>query len=366
MTGSDLLRDARSLHWPQSGSMLLLNPGMPPAWRRSVLEGEFPDLSGHVWLATSGSGGMLKLVALSSDALEASARAVNAHLASDAADVWLNALPLFHAGGLGIIVRAALAGSSWEPCGAWSADHFTRRAYDTGATLASLVPTQVRDLESAGAPAPPRLRAVVVGGGPLEESTLSSMRRRGWNLLPSYGLTEAASQVATARVDTTDFAWLPLLPHCEARLGEGGVLELRGNSLMDGWMLFRPDGSAKWEDPKRDGWLRTGDRAELRRGEIRLLGRADDLVKIRGELVDLSALEISLQSQVPSGRVAVHRVPDERSGFELLVVAENAAAAAEARAVCGTIFPHYARPREITAGVVEKTALGKTVRRRGA
>ena len=183
-------------------------------------------------------------------------------------------------------------------------------------------------------------------------------------MLPSYGLTEAASQVATASVDATDFAWLPLLPHCEARLGEGGVLELRGGSLLDGWMVFRPDGSATWEDPKRDGWLRTGDRAELRGGRIRVLGRADDLVKIRGELVDLEALEVALQARVPSGRVAVHRVPDERAGFELVVVADNAAAAAEARAVSRAIFPPYARPREISAGVVEKTPLGKTVRRR--
>lgn len=361
--GSDLWIDKFST-WPVGRSFLIFNPRLPLESRRKILSHEYPEGSSRVWLATSGTGGVLKLVALSSEALEASARAVNAHLASGPEDVWLNALPLFHAGGLGIAVRAALAGASWEPCGAWSADGFIRRAHETGATLASLVPTQVRDLERAASPAPSRLRAVVVGGGALEESTLFSMQSRGWNLLPSYGLTEAASQVATAPVHANDFTWLPLLPHCEARLGDGGVLDLRGSSLLDGWMVFKPDGSAGWEDPKRDGWLRTGDRAELRGGKIRLLGRADDLVKIRGELVDLAALELALQLRVSSGRVAVYCVPDERVGFELQVVTDNAAAASEARAVSEVIFPPYARPREITLGVVEKTPLGKTVRRR--
>ena len=55
-------------------------------------------------------------------------------------------------------------------------------------------------------------------------------------------------------------------------------------------MIFDGHGTARWEDPKNGGWYRTGDRAELRGGEVRVLGRADDLVKIRGELVDVAAM----------------------------------------------------------------------------
>lgn len=349
--------------WEEDRSFLLLNPRLPPPQREKLLAADFPDAPGRVWLATSGTGGVLKMVAFSRPALEASARAVNAHLASGPQDIWINPLPLFHVGGLGILVRAALSGARWVPCGPWDAEAFLRRLHESKATLASLVPTQIHDLAQNACEAPPGLRAVVVGGGALDPSLLASMRNRGWNLLPSYGLTEAASQAATAAVEATEFDWLPLLPHIEARLGEGNMLELRGESLFDGWMLFPADAPAFWEDPKRDGWYRTGDRAELSGRQLRILGRADDLIKIRGELVDVAALERALQARVPSGKIAVQIEPDERNGASLLVSAENSDAAAEVRAVSGQIFPPFARPRDVAVRAVVTTPLGKPLRR---
>lgn len=359
--GADLLR-ASAPAWGQGGSYLLLNPRLPVAVRDRVLAADFPEAPGRVWLATSGTGGVLKMAAFSPTALEASARAVNAHLSVDERDVWLNPLPLFHAGGLGIIARAALSGAHWEPCGAWSAASFMRRAEETGATLASLVPAQVHDLAGLNCRAPASLRAAVVGGAALDESLLTAMRSRGWNLLPSYGLTEAASQVATASPQATDSTWLPLLPHLEARLGEEGVLEIRTASLLDGYMIFAPEGHVFWQDPKVDGWLRTGDRAELRGRELRVLGRADDMVKIRGELVDIAALEKALQARVTSGSVALQSTAHERNGRTLFVVAENEPAAFEARTVQDEIFPPFARPQSITVGEIKRTALGKLLR----
>jgi O-succinylbenzoic acid--CoA ligase len=348
--------------WGEGGSFLLLNPRLPEALKSRVLAADFPEAPGRVWVATSGTGGTMKMVALSPAALEASARAVNAHLGAGAGDLWLNPLPLFHVGGLGVAVRAALAGARWEACGPWSAADFVRQAGDIRATLASLVPTQVHDLAKSAAAPPASLRAVVVGGGALDDALLLSMRRRGWNLLPSYGLTEASSQVATAMVGSNDFVWLPLLPHLAARLGEGGVVELHGSSLLDGWMVFGADGRVAWEDPKHDGWLRTGDRAELRGREIRILGRADDLIKMRGELVDIAALERVLQSRVPSGRVAVQVEPDMRNGATLRVAVDNEAAAREALAARDEVFPPFARPANVFVSGCITTTLGKTRR----
>ena len=111
--GSDLWREACPA-WREVGSFLLLNPRMDPARRAQVLAAEFPDLPDHVWLATSGTGGSLKLVALSRGAMECSALAVNLHLGVARDDVWINALPLFHVGGLGVTVRSHLAGTRFE------------------------------------------------------------------------------------------------------------------------------------------------------------------------------------------------------------------------------------------------------------
>jgi O-succinylbenzoic acid--CoA ligase len=348
--------------WERAGSFLLLNPRMPQAWRERVLESGLPaGREDAVWLATSGTSGAMKLVALSRSAMEASARAVNEFLQVGRGEVWINPLPTFHVGGMGIAVRAELAGNRWVPSGTWSAEGFVRAAEDADATLASLVPTQVHDLVAAGCRAPRRLRAVVVGGGGLAEELRLAGRDLGWPLLRSYGLTEASSQVATEREAGDREGWLTLLPHLEAKLDEG-VLCLRGPSLLDGWLVFTEEGEVIWEDPKVDGWLRTGDRAELSGGKVRILGRVDDLVKIRGELVDVAALERELQSRVGSG-VMVRPQQDARTGAGLRVVAESPEVAAAALEKISEIFPPYARPLSVEVGALERTVLGKMVRR---
>ena len=351
------------VNWDVMGSALLLNPRLDPALREQMLSTDFPELPDHVWMASSGTSGRAKVVALSRSAIEASAAAVNRHLGVSPTDQWINPLPLFHVGGLGMVVRATLLKTPCHLSEKWDPREFVRRSMECGATLSSLVPAQVHDLASARLRCPSSMRALVVGGGVLDEGLRVRAARLGWHLLPSYGMTETASQVATAKPGAKDCSWLSLLDHMEARLGEGGMLELRGPSLLTGWMLFDPDGSALWEDPKRDGWFRASDRVELRDGQLRFIGRADDLVKIRGELVDVAALESELQSRVKSGLVRIDVEPDERNGSALSVVAENANAEAEAREALD-VFPPYARPSAFRVGPVQVSPLGKKIRRK--
>jgi O-succinylbenzoic acid--CoA ligase len=359
--GFELLRTYPSFVLRES--ILLLNPRLSQTLRAQVLATEFSAPEDCVWLATSGTGGRLKLVALGRAALEASARAVNAHLGVTAEDRWVNTLPMFHVGGLGMCWRANLAGGKCLNLGAWDPWEFVRLCEKVNGTLSSLVPTQVHDLVGAGLRAPETLRVVVVGGGALDGRLLSAAVDLGWPLLASYGLTEAASQVATSVTVGEQHAWLPLLPHIEARTTDEGVLELRAPSLLTGWMIFKDGEAPRWEDPKVDGWLRTGDRVDLRERSLKFLGRVDDLVKIRGELVDIAALERDLQERVPSGAVCLRAEADERTGCRLRVLAENEQAASEAEKASGEVFPAYARPHEITVGAIQRTALGKIVRR---
>ena len=360
MKGRDLLAEP-PVRWKPHSSALLLNPRLNPALRERILSADFPDLPVHIWIASSGTSGRVKIVALSRAAIEASAEAVNRHLAVGPADRWINPLPLFHVGGLGIIVRSGLSNTPCHSFEEWNPQEFVRRAADCGATLSSLVPTQVHDLVNAQLRCPPSLRAIVVGGCALDENLRVRAAQLDWPLLPSYGMTETASQVATVKHGAEDFSWLPLLDHVEARVGEGDLLELRGPSLLSGWMLFAGDGSARWEDPKRDGWFRTSDRVELSDGKLRFCGRIDDLFKIRGELVDVAALERELQTHVASGVVRIDVEPDQRNGATLTVIAENVAAEAEARKAL-EIFPPYARPSKFRVGKIELNSLGKRVR----
>ena len=99
----------------------------------------------------------------------------------------------------------------------------------------------------------------------------------------------------------------------------------------------------------------------MRTGQLHFVGRIDDLVKIRGEFVDVAALESALQARVSSGLLRIDVEPDERNGSALTVVAENAAAEAEAREA-SELFPPYARPAVFRVGPVVVSPLGKKFR----
>lgn len=275
-------------------------------------------VAGVIVFQTSGSCGDARYVCHSRRSLLASAKAVNAHLQALASDRWCCALPSFHVGGFSIYARAYCSqsdvydfGQEWDP--ASFGEHCVRH----GATLSSLVPTQVYDLVEAGIPCPPSLRAVLVGGGYLDDELEARARVLAWPMVRTYGLTEAASQVATQRTDGA----LQLLPHVEVALAEDGRCQLRGDSLLSGYLLRDESGLWKFEDPKTtEGWFQTDDLVELDGRTLRFVGRLSSRVKVLGELVDVEALERAFLKTLPSAcQVALAAVPDARSEHALVV-----------------------------------------------
>lgn len=282
---------------------------------------------GLVYFRSSGSTGEPKWIGLGRRALLASAAAVNAHLRVDASSTWALALPLVHVGGFGVVARAWQAGCRLAVFERkWSAPEFAAWLSGTRASHLSLVPTQVHDLVAAGAVGSPGLRAVVVGGGVLDAVTGRAARALGWPVLASYGMTESGSQVATQGLEVLDTPYSPapldILPCWEARCGDGGRLELRGEALFDGWLVR--DGRDWSYRERRGDWFLTSDTGEVASGRLRLLGRADALVKILGELVDPLAVEAELRVAVgeslPPAALVVVAVPDARAGMRLVVV----------------------------------------------
>lgn len=297
-------------------------------------------LCGHVLVATSGSEGKAKWIALSKSALLVSARSVNAHLRVTSADRWLCALPTFHVGGIGIFARAFLGRNAVDEfSGRWRgrAREFAETCRHLGTTLTSLTPTQVFDLVAEKITAPERLRAVVVGGGRLDSDTGSAARALGWPVLASYGMTETGSQIATEPLDALDAPfsgkWLPLLPGWKAELGLNGCLRVRGDALFSGVVREGPTGG-NWEFVSRSQcgseWFETSDLVKLKTRadggiELQFLGRADDLVKKLGELISLEKLrnrfEGILRSRGLSGTIVA--LPDERTEHCLVAVVEG-------------------------------------------
>lgn len=293
------------IDWDSNNTKILLNPRMPTLERRLMLqclesiENLIPD---HIWLATSGSSAASKCVALSKDAILISAASVNRHLQATQSDVWLNPLPYFHVGGLGIFARGYLSKSPVYSCNfvdnKWDPHAFVEQLKEVNATLTSLVPTQLYDIVSNNLHAPTSVRAVIVGGGALSEQLYNESISRGWKLLPSYGLTECSSQVATAPLGSWDELRYPLLKpldHVELAKTEEGFLKIKSQSLMTAYVY--PNSNRRVTnpiDPKVEGWFITEDNADFVDGSIRSITRESSFVKIGGEGVDLSRLNVIL------------------------------------------------------------------------
>jgi len=323
--------------WTSISNEILINPRMPKPEQQKLMEAlqGIGELHAHVWLATSGSSGVLKWVALSKQAILASAKAVNEHLESDASDIWFNPLPIFHVGGLGIWARSWLSGASviaFESNNqGWDPKLFTQQIMLNQASLTALVPAQVFDLVSQQIPSPFSLRAVIVGGGALSENIYMQAIRLGWPLLPSYGLTECASQVATALLDSNEMRQYPTLKplkHVKIELDERGFLKIKSPALLTGYAFINEQG-CQWIDPKVDGWLITEDRVVIEDGQLKHISRSENFIKIGGESVDLLRLEKILDEILPplsqQCEAVLLAMPDNRLGYtiQLAVVCER-------------------------------------------
>ena len=133
-----------------------------------------------------------------------------------------------------------------------------------GHGLGALVPTQVFDLVHAGRAAPASVRAIVVGGGALGSDLYTRARELGWPLLPSYGATECASQIATASLASLAadaFPELEILSHAEVRTDAEGRIAVRSPALLTGYAT-----AGGLQAPKRDGWWRSEDRGAVDSG----------------------------------------------------------------------------------------------------
>ncbi len=388
------------IDWGSDQSHLLLNPqlGSQDQVELSALAKKFRQPS-SVWIASSGSSKKanesLKLIGLSKAAFISSAMAVNEHLGSiqetGKKDVWIQALPRFHVGGLSIELRAELSGAkvveglvgtstlSTGQAFPWQANKFIERAAESGATLSALVPTQIHDLVQTGLRAPSRLRAIVVGGATLNESLYFKARELGWPLLPSFGLTECCSQVATAEIKSLSenplsnpFPRLRLLSHCQVELSAEGFLKILSPALFSGYAQKKDD-RQQWHPNERGEWWTSSDKAEIHREKLGIYlnpkGRDFEFVKINGEGVLLSKLRENLSSLINSQWPSVETefvlldLNHERQGTELVLVHSEKASATLANEVLlqfnQRVISLEKLKRTIQVLAIPRSALGK-------
>ncbi len=193
-----------------------------------------------------------------------------------------------------------------------------------------------------------RMRFAVLGGAPLDPAIAWLFVGLGLPVLQGYGMTEASPVISVNRLEgNVPESVGPPLDNVEVRIAANGELLARGPSVMKGYWS-NPEASAKSLD--REGWLHTGDLAEIRDGRIYIRGRLKDvLVLSNGEKLPPQDVELAILGDgvfeqgilIGEGRpfltlVAVTRESDEKT----LIQRANDRLKA---------FPRYIRVRRVVA-----------------
>lgn len=226
-------------------------------------------------------------------------------------DRWLVCLPLFHIGGLSILMRSVIYGISVSVHKKFDPGIVNRALFEDKVTLISVVAVMLQrmladlDTNRRATGYPSSLRCVLLGGGPAPYPLLEACTERHIPVVQTYGLTEACSQAVTLSLADAMLkpgsAGRPLAPvqlrimHEDrpASPGEPGEILLKGPTITPGYI----DSPEATSQAFQDGWFATGDIGYLDEdGYLYVLDRRTDLIISGGENVYPAEIESVLLS----------------------------------------------------------------------
>ena len=345
------VRFAIDLH----GALLAGVAALPVDGRLSAAEqrlrdqvGELPYPGVATVMFTSGTTAAPKPVHLTLRNWEANAIGSALALGLDAGERWLCVMPLAHVGGLSILLRSTLYGTTVILHERFDTDAVLEELMDPGraVTLVSLVPTMLSRLLDAGLRRPPTLRFALLGGGPIAPALLERAARAGVPVAPTYGMTEGCSQIVTFG--------LPL-HGVQLRLQDGEVVA-RGPSFAANTLAA-------------DGWLRTGDLGAFDAGgRLQIIGRRADTIVSGGENVAPAEVEAVLLEHPAVADAGVFARPDaewgERVVARVVLREGRSVTAAELQRFAAGRLARFKVPKEVGfSDALPRTTSGKLVRR---
>lgn len=324
--------------------------------RQDALESviHFAERGAHVFdrgatavvMFTSGTTGRSKAVPLTWENLCGSAAVSNASLNRHGEGLWQIALPLYHVGGLQMVVRSLLNANPFILYQRFDAERVLADAARRGATHISVVDKMLQDmLASSHASGVGRYECILLGGGPLNAQTLGRALAMRARVYASYGMTETASQIANALVTPGFTGGMSLLEGYEARIVDAGPdgfgrLAVRGPGLFGGYLNARAAYTA-------DGFFLTGDTAAIAPdGKLYVKERTDDMFISGGENVYPAEIREKLLRVPGVADAYIFGAPDDTWGRRPVGFIERGNAAA----------PAAGGPAGIAAGVAGQRA----------
>ena len=276
---------------------------------------------------TSGTTGEPKPVELTYGQIAAQAQGTAEALGLSDDERWLCPLPLSHVGGLMVLLRSVIYGTT-AVLGPPDRDDVT---------VASMVPTQLQRMTG---PPPPTLRAVLLGGA------APGLFNAGWPVARTYGLTQACSSVT---------------------IGEIGDTETSGRAIPGVTVSIAPDGEILVEGATVSGTLRTGDLGRLdEQNRLVVIGRRSDTIISGGENVAPAEVEAVLLEHpaVEDAGVFARPHPEWGEAVTARVVLRDEVSERELREWAGERLARFKVPKTIeVADALPRTPSGKLLRR---
>ncbi|MFB6347453.1 MAG: class I adenylate-forming enzyme family protein [bacterium] len=337
-------------------------------------------------IKTSGTTGDPKLVELTWENMIASARASRRRLGVRDDDVWVSPLPTNHVGGIAPYVRSLVNGTAVAPINS-DPESILLSLTETNATAISLVPTMLRDLLDRGLQGDQtRLRFILLGGAPAEETLVDEALDRGLPVRTTYGMTETASQVATASPSllqehpgTVGQPLDGITVRIDAGSGDSAKAGETGEIVVDGPMVAEGYWSASSED---DGFstvgYRTGDIGYMdEQNRLWVVGRKDRLIISGGENIHPANVETAIESLEYVSKASVLGIESDRWGQKVVAcIVPSDSGSLDSSLVKGKLedeLPPHKVPKEVypldelprtETGTINLDELRQTIRNR--
>jgi O-succinylbenzoic acid--CoA ligase len=247
-------------------------------------------------VATSGSTGNPKEIAISSSALLSSATASNKYLGAKQGDSWSLLLPLTHIAGINVLLRSLQLKSS-------PVDLRNHVGTYPHADFTAIVPTQLFNALNENSDLLKHLqgaKAVLVGGASLSQELRTQGIDAGINIITTYGMSETCGGCIYDGVALDGVAF-EIIPD--------GRIKISGKVLAD--------------VETNDGWFITQDLGKIIDGKLHVIGRSDDVIISGGENISLSAVEKEINKKFPDLLVFAFATNDSKWGQALHIAVQT-------------------------------------------
>ena len=304
---------------------------------------EWNNPKNTVEVQTSGSTGVPKCIQVEKQRMLNSARITCDFLGLKAGDTALLCMPLDYIAGKMVVVRSIerqLRLTTVEASG------HPLKNITNSFDFAAMVPMQVyNSLQVAEEREKLRtIKHLIIGGSPINDDLQQQLSSFPNNVWSTYGMTETLSHIALRRLNGENASlWYTPFNTVSISLNANGCLVIEAPLV-------------------HEGRLETHDRAEIRDGKFRILGRLDNVINSGGIKIQAEEVEEMLRPHIKMPYL-ISKCSDEKFG-EIVVLLTECPDLSLVKEICCNVLPKFWQPKHyLYTSHIPLTGTGKPARK---